>query len=111
MCSISYCPQVFQLSLNNEFFTEKERYIWSEDRGENGGGGGLIELFSDKTKKCFNAGWEGSYNDKCRWLAPTGKYIFLAGKRPSTDGCWLATEENILLLAGSEERIFFSQDS
>ena len=70
--------------------------------------GGLKELLSGKTK---NAGWEESYHDNCCWLAPIAKYIFLAGKRPSIEGCWLVTEENIVLLAGSEERIFFSQDS
>ena len=58
-----------------------------------------------------NAGLEGSYHEKCCWLPPIAKYIFLAGKTLSIDGCSLATEENIVLLAGSEERIFFSQDS
>ena len=42
---------------------------------------------------------------------PTAEYISLAGNNPSNDGCWLATEENTPLLAGSEERIFFSQGS
>ena len=38
-------------------------------------------------------------------------YIFLARKRRQNNGCWLATSENNLLLAGCEERIFISQGS
>ena len=56
-----------------------------------------------------NAGWEGSYHDKCCWVAPIAKYILLAGKTLLIDGCWLATEENMGCLLALKSGYFFTR--